>query len=95
MKLLLKLYLLGQLIALPFMVGALGNAFSDSSGSPTPQIAPQVHSVPGLASATDSSTLCDSLNGPVANAVQDDIQQLRYITSNLYDEDLFVDCNLK
>ncbi len=92
MKLLLKLYLLGQLIALPFMIGALGNTFGGSNESTLDGV-PEIQSVSGL-TATSSHNLCDSLSNPAINAVQDDIQQLKYITSNLYDEDRFEDCNL-
>ena len=94
MKTLFKIYLLGQLIALPFMVGALGSAFSSSD-------TPSTTSRSGIESPSTSAAnlqglsgqeLCDALNGSVRNAVQDDIQQLRYITSELYDEGLAEDC---
>ena len=90
MRMLFKVYLLGQLIALPFVVGALGDVMggSDSSSTSTDQ---NIETVSGLTTIS-AADLCDKLHGPADNAVQDDIQQLRFITAELYDEDLTDDC---
>ena len=95
MKMLFKLYLLGQLIALPFMVGALGDALGggDSGSSYVPPRT-EIASGSSLSASTLSAQedLCEALHGEAKNAVQDDIQQLRYITSELYGEDTVDTC---
>lgn len=88
MKLLFKLYLLGQLIAMPFMVGAIGDMIGPSeSPSLNPNIQAQANS-----QAVIDRTLCDALSGPAKNNIQDDIQQLKFITAELYGEDVIEDC---
>ena len=91
MKLLFKLYLLGQLIALPFMVGAIGSAFSGGT-----ETAPNTHIAQTESAASiqrlSQQDLCDALNGPAINPVQDDLQQLKFITENLYGEEQSTDC---
>lgn len=92
MKLLFKLYLLGQLIALPFAIGAIGNFMG---GSDSPSIEPLTHAQAFDAQAERTQTsvdLCDALHGPALNPVQDDIQQLKFITAELYGEEVVDDC---
>lgn len=91
MKLLFKLYLLGQLIAMPFMVGAVGDVLSSGSESAPTAPAPntQAEVEQKILSAHE---LCDSLHGTALNSVQDDIQQLRFITADLYGEEVVDDC---
>jgi hypothetical protein len=93
MKLLFKLYLLGQLISVPFMIGPLSNVF-DNSGAPPPPPAHVVLTDIEIAATAvaNHEELCATLNGPAANAVADDMQQLNFITSELYDEATTVDC---
>lgn len=91
MKLLFKLYLLGQLIALPFMVGAIGGIVSSGSESAPNVAAPSTVAEANLR-ALSNQELCDTLQGPAVNAVQDDIQQLRFITADLYGEDAVEEC---
>ncbi len=91
MKLLLKLYLLGQLIAMPFMVGAVGDILS--SGSESAPNAPVLNTAAAAAERTlNAHELCETLNGRATNSVQDDIQQLRFITADLYGGELVDDC---
>lgn len=91
MKLLFKLYLLGQLIAMPFMVGAIGDVFSSGSESSPTAPAPQTEAA-AAARTLSAQELCDALNGAALNPVQDDIQQLRFITADLYGEEVVDDC---
>ncbi len=94
MKMLFKLYLLGQLIALPFMVGAIGNALG--GGSDTSYVPPRTEIAPGNSiSAADLSVthdLCASLESDAINPVHDGLQQLRLVTSELYGEEALDDC---
>ena len=92
MKLLFKLYLLGQLIALPFMVGAIGNVLNSDDGSAPTISAPSASIAEANVRTLSNEELCDALHGPVTNSIQDDIQQLRFITSELYGEELVEDC---
>ncbi|MDA1296984.1 MAG: hypothetical protein O3B04_03145 [Chloroflexi bacterium] len=89
---LFKLYLLGQLISLPFAVGALGN-FMGSSNSPSsvPETPVEIFEAQAILAA-NSRDLCDALHRPVHNSVQDDIQQLKFITAELYGEEVVEDC---
>lgn len=82
MKTLFKLYLLGQLIALPFMLGAIGQVFSSDEVNPS--------EVPAgiTLEQYQHDLLCESVDGTVHNSVQDEIQQLRFISDDLYGEDL-------
>ena len=82
MKMLFKLYLLGQLIAMPFMLGSLGQVFSSDEVNPS--------EVPANVSLDQyqHELLCQSADGAALNSVQDEIQQLKLITDGLYNEDL-------
>ena len=93
MKLLFKLYLLGQLISLPLMIGPLTNIMGNS-GAPPPPPPHFVLTDIEIAATTVAShnELCALLNGPAANAVSDDMQQLNFITAELYDEATTPDC---
>lgn len=88
MKLLFKLYLLGQLIAMPFMVGAIGDMIGPSD---SPSLNPNLQVHANSPTVIDR-TLCDALSGPAKNNIQDDIQQLKFITAELYGEDVIEDC---
>ena len=94
MKLLFKLYLLGQLIALPFMVGAIGGALG--GGSETSYVPPrtEIASSSSISAADLSAThdLCSTLDTEVINPVHDGLQQLRHITTELYGDDGLGDC---
>ncbi len=73
------------------MVGAIGDVLSSGSESAPTASAPQTEAE--LASRTLSNNeLCDALNGPAQNNIQDDIQQLRFITADLYGDEDFDDC---
>lgn len=79
---------------MPFMVGALGNVFGDADApsiSPQPQIGSPVTTAADRRKLSNQE-ICDALHGSVDNAVKDDIQQLKYITSQLYGEDAVDDC---
>ena len=95
MKMMFKFYLLSQLIALPFMIGAIGNAFgsSDTSAVTTEAL---VQAAPGdpiiVAATATAQELCESLKGPALNPVQDDIQQLKFITDDLFGPESDYDC---
>lgn len=91
MKLLFKLYLLGQLIAMPFMVGAIGDMVSSGSESAPNAPAPQTEAEFAARTLT-AHELCDALNGAAINSIQDDIQQLRFITADLYGDEVVEDC---
>lgn len=96
MKMLFKLYLLGQLIALPFMVGALGGALG---GGTEPSSSPQIQSAPhtqSIASADDLTALtndqiCDALTRGEDLSILDNYQQLRLVIAD-YDDELADDC---
>ena len=86
MKRIIKVYMLIQLLALPFMLAGLGKAFDSSAG-------PGDSALTGVsATATAQAVLCEAIKGEVQNAVQDNIQQLRYITAELYGEDIAEEC---
>ncbi len=91
MKLLFKLYLLGQLIALPFMVGAIGNVLNSGADTAPSTSAPATVTEANVRTLTNQE-LCDALHGPPQIAAQDNIQQLRFITSELYGEEVVEDC---
>lgn len=87
MKLLFKLYLLGQLIALPFMVGAIGdvlNTGNDSSAIQQPQPSQLVESAASV-STLSRSELCDALHGEALNPVQDNLQQLSLVIDQQFE----------
>ena len=84
MKLLFKLYLLGQLIAAPFMVSAISQAF-DSPDNVSPPDAPSSVSI----AQYQHDLLCESAEGPALNPVLDTVQQTRLIADSLFNEDLF------
>jgi hypothetical protein len=86
MKRVIKIYMLIQLLSLPFVIASFGKAF-DSGDSPS------VSGLTGVsATAAAQAALCDAILGEVQNAVQDDIQQLSYITAHYYGEDIAEDC---
>jgi len=100
MRTLFKLYLLGQLIALPFLVGAIGSALGGGDSESAPYTPPRTELASGSAPAAISSLssghdLCDALEGGALNPVQDDLQQLRYITSELYGEQAAYECDFE
>jgi hypothetical protein len=87
MKRMIKIYMLIQLLTLPFMLAGLGKAFDSADG------ATSVSGLTGVsATAAAQAALCDAILGEVQNAVQDDIQQLRYITAHYYGDDIAQDC---
>ena len=86
MKRVIKIYMLVQLLMLPFVIAGLGKAFNSSDAPVTPGLT-------GVsATAAAQAALCDAILGEVTNAVQDDIQQLRYITAYYYGEDVAEEC---
>ena len=88
MKRVIKIYMLVQLLMLPFAVAGLGKAFDSADGTPSASLALNGPT----ATAAAQQALCDAILGEVRNAVQDDIQQLRYITEHYYGEDIAADC---
>ena len=89
---LFKLYLLGQLIAMPFMIGAIGDLLGSSdSPSVNPNVQAQAQGEPSADILTNGD-LCEAVKGTAVNSVQDSIQQLRFITAELYGEDELNDC---
>ena len=82
---LFKLYLLGQLIALPFMVGAVGSMFGGSEpGSP---VVREVYASP-TDSILASDILCDYGDGSDIAAMRDELETLRFIAEA---EDIFTE----
>ena len=87
---LFKLYLLGQLIALPFMVGAIGSAFggsdpSSSSNRPQAESVIDISALDAIASqhvAADTN-LCDAVQGGESLAILDNYQQLNLAIADL------------
>ena len=93
MKLLFKLYLLGQLISVPFMIGPLSHIMDSSGAPPAPPINVILSDIDIAATVVaNHDILCETLNGPATNAVTDDMQQLNFITAELYDEASSDDC---
>lgn len=88
MKMLFKAFLLSQLIALPFAVGALNHMLKSSS--PPPVIDDPI--VAAEATAVTRDDLCDSLQGSSNSTVQDDIEQLKFLTGELYGDEKAGDC---
>ena len=93
MKTLFKLYLLGQLIALPFLVGAIGHAFGGDTSSSS-DVPPEERTISGLTSSS-LLDLCARLEGGAMNSIQDETQQVRAIAADLYDEELDTSCLAK
>ena len=87
MKRVFKIYMLLQLIMLPFAIAGMGKAFDSAGGGPENSNTPSIS-----ATADARSFLCDAVQGEVKNSIQDDIQQLRYITAELYGEDIAEEC---
>ncbi len=93
MKLLFKLYLLVQLISILFMIGPLSHIMDNSGAPPLPPVHVVLTDTEIAATAVaNHNELCAVLNGPATNAVQDDMQQLNFITAELYDEATTPDC---
>jgi hypothetical protein len=92
MKMLFKIYLLSQLLALPFVIGALGNFMGDAHTTATDPGALARSSDSPRLNSQSYSELCDALHGAALNSVQDDIQQLKFITADLYGEWWVEDC---
>jgi hypothetical protein len=90
MKRVIKIYMLLQLLSLPFVIASFGRAFDSADGTTSVSGLTGVSAVSATAAAQDA--LCDAILGEVTNAVQDDIQQLRYITAHYYGDDIAEDC---
>lgn len=100
MKMLFKLYLLGQLIALPFMVGAIGGALgggtepSSASDSSRTESVIDISALDAIASQQTQSDqdLCDTLHSGESLGILDNYQQLTLVTDAVDGEDYAIDC---
>ena len=99
MKMLFKLYLLVQLIALPFMVGAIGGALggSDPSSSSNQAQAESVIDISALDALASqnvaaSTDLCDAVQGGESLAILDNYQQLNLVIADLDGDPIVSNC---
>ena len=94
MRKLIRLYVLAQLVALPFALGTLANYISGDEGDAENGAAPMSQSFIPANSGSSAYEDCDEVERARFNPYGDYIEELTEVTEALYGEDAVGPCDL-